>query len=82
MDIKSVFLNGYILEEVYVAQPPGFQNYKYSDHVYKLKKSLYGLKQTPRAWYDRLSKFLISNGFLWEKWILHFLLKRKGMILL
>ena len=63
MDVKSAFLNGYILEEVYVKQPPGFQNHKYLDHVFKLKNALYGLKQAPRAWYDRLSKFLISNDF-------------------
>ena len=63
MDVKSAFLNGHILEEVYVEQPPGFINYKYPDHVFKLKKALYGLKQAPRAWYDRLSKFLIQNEF-------------------
>nr|GEU30366.1 copia protein [Tanacetum cinerariifolium] len=53
MDVKSVFLNGFINEEVYVAQPPGFIDYKKQDHVYKLKKALYGLKQAPKAWYDR-----------------------------
>ena len=63
MDVKSAFLNEYILEEVYVEQPPGFQYHKYPEHVFKLKKALYGLKQAPRAWYDRLSKFLISNDF-------------------
>jgi len=63
MDVKSTFLNGVILEEVFVKQPPGFEDLKYPDHVYKLKKSLYGLKQAPRAWYDRLSNFLIKNDF-------------------
>jgi hypothetical protein len=63
MDVKSVFLNGYIDEEVYVHQPPGFENSKHPDYVYKLKKSLYGLKQAPRAWYERLSKFLLENDF-------------------
>jgi len=44
MDFKSAFLNGVIEEEVYVKQPPGFEDLKHPDHVYKLKKSLYGLK--------------------------------------
>ena len=44
MDVKSAFLNKYIKEEVYVEQPPGFEDYKYPDHVFKLTKALYGLK--------------------------------------
>ena len=44
MDVKSAFLNGYILEEVYVKQPPGFENEKFPNHVYKLSKVSYGLK--------------------------------------
>ena len=63
MDVKSAFLNGFINEEVYVEQPPGFGSFNFPNHVFKLKKALYGLKQAPRAWYERLSKFLISNGF-------------------
>ncbi|KAH9801414.1 hypothetical protein KPL71_001018 [Citrus sinensis] len=63
MDVKSAFLNGYIIEEVYVKQPPGFENEKFPNHVYKLSKALYGLKQAPRAWYDRLKNFLLDNGF-------------------
>ncbi|KAH9801517.1 Integrase catalytic domain-containing protein [Citrus sinensis] len=61
MDVKSAFLNGSIMEEVYVKQPPGFENEKFSDHVYKLSKALYGLKQAPRAWYDKLKNFLLDN---------------------
>ena len=63
MDVKSTFLNGYILEEVYVEQPPRFLDQTLPNHVFKLNKALYGLKQAPRAWYDRLSKFLIENNF-------------------
>ena len=63
MDVKSAFLNGLIEEEVYVEQPPGFENSEFPNHVYKLHKALYGLKQAPRAWYDRLSSFLLKNNF-------------------
>ncbi|GJX62001.1 retrovirus-related pol polyprotein from transposon TNT 1-94 [Tanacetum coccineum] len=63
MDVKMVFLNGILKEEVYVGQPPGFVSKQYPDHVYALDKALYGLKQAPRAWYDVLSKFLIDSGF-------------------
>ncbi|KAI3758865.1 hypothetical protein L6452_06437 [Arctium lappa] len=63
MDVKSVFLYGSIEEEVYVCQPPGFENPSYPDRVYKLKKALYGLHQAPRAWYDTLSSYLLENGF-------------------
>jgi len=63
MDVKIAFLNGVIEEEVFVKPASGFEDFKHPDHVFKLKKSLYGLKQDPRAWYDRLSNFLIKNDF-------------------
>jgi hypothetical protein len=63
MDVKSAFLNGPIKEEVYVEQPPGFEESEYPTHVYKLSKALYGLKQATRAWYECLRDFLITNGF-------------------
>jgi len=63
MDVKSAFLNGYIDEEVFVCQPPGFEDHKHLDYVLKLKKALYGLKQAPRQWYERLSNFLLSHGY-------------------
>jgi hypothetical protein len=49
MNVKSVFLNDIIQEEVYVRQPPGFENLKYPNRVYKLSKALYGLKQASRV---------------------------------
>ncbi|KAJ9555635.1 hypothetical protein OSB04_010249 [Centaurea solstitialis] len=63
MDVKSAFLYGIIDEEVYVSQPPGFEDPKYPDKVYKLRKALYGLHQAPRAWYDTLSSYLLENKF-------------------
>lgn len=63
MDVKNAFLNGYLKEEVYVKQPLDFVDVDYPNHVLKLGKALYGLKQAPIAWYERLSKFLLENGF-------------------
>ncbi|WVZ89654.1 hypothetical protein U9M48_036033 [Paspalum notatum var. saurae] len=63
MDVKSAFLNGFI-EEVYMRQPPGFENARFPDRVYKLRKALYGLKQAPRAWYAMLKSFLLKSGFV------------------
>jgi hypothetical protein len=63
MDVKSAFLNEPIKEEVYVEQPSGFKDEEYPNHVYKLHKSLYRLKQAPRAWYEYLRDFLIKNSF-------------------
>nr|GFB16484.1 retrovirus-related Pol polyprotein from transposon TNT 1-94 [Tanacetum cinerariifolium] len=62
MDVKTAFLNGN-LREVYVSQSDGFVDQDNPNHVYKLKKALCGLKQAPRAWYDMLSSFLISQDF-------------------
>nr|GEX86163.1 copia protein [Tanacetum cinerariifolium] len=63
MDVKTTFLYGPLKGEVYVNQPDGFVDPYHPDQVYRLKKVLYGLKQAPRAWYDELSKFLLSKGF-------------------
>ncbi|GJV88672.1 retrovirus-related pol polyprotein from transposon TNT 1-94 [Tanacetum coccineum] len=63
MDVKTAFLNGNFREEVYVSQPDGFMDPDNPNHVYKLKKAIYWLKQAPRAWYDMLSSFLISQDF-------------------
>jgi len=63
MDVKSVFLNGPLSELVYVEQPPCFEDPKRPNHMYKLHKVLYRLKQAPRAWYEYLNDFLLKNGF-------------------
>nr|GEV54148.1 hypothetical protein [Tanacetum cinerariifolium] len=63
MDVKSAFIYGTIEEEVYVTQPPEFKDLDHLDKVYKVVKVLYGLHQAPRAWYDTLANYLLSNGF-------------------
>ncbi|GJT88296.1 putative ribonuclease H-like domain-containing protein [Tanacetum coccineum] len=63
MDVKSNFLYGKIKEEVYVCQPPGFEDSDFPDRVYKVEKALYGLHQAPRAWYETLSTYLLDNEF-------------------
>ncbi|GJQ97759.1 putative ribonuclease H-like domain-containing protein [Tanacetum coccineum] len=63
MDVKSAFLYGKIKEEVYVCQPPGFEDLEFPNKVYKVEKALYGLHQAPRAWYETLSTYLLDNGF-------------------
>ncbi|GKB60434.1 putative ribonuclease H-like domain-containing protein [Tanacetum coccineum] len=61
MDVKNTFLYGKIKEEVYVCQPPGFEDPNFPDRVYKVEKALYGLHQAPRAWYETLSTYLFDN---------------------
>nr|GEW90759.1 copia protein [Tanacetum cinerariifolium] len=64
MDVKTTFLNGLLKEEVYVAQSDGFIDPNHPEKVYRLRKYLYGLMQAPRAWYDELSNFQMSKGFM------------------
>eukprot|EP00253_Pinus_taeda_P008547 PITA_08547 len=63
MDVKSAFLNGVLMEEVYIEQPLGYEKKGEEHKVCKLKKALYGLKQAPRAWYSRIDSYLLENGF-------------------
>nr|GEU64253.1 retrovirus-related Pol polyprotein from transposon TNT 1-94 [Tanacetum cinerariifolium] len=62
MDVKTAFLNGILYEEVYVSQPDRFVDLDNPNHMYRLKKALYGFKQAPRICYDLLSLFLLSQG--------------------
>ncbi|GJT42680.1 putative ribonuclease H-like domain-containing protein [Tanacetum coccineum] len=83
MDVKSAFLYGKIEEEVYVCQPPGFEDPDFPDRVYKVEKALYGLHQAPRAWYETLSTYLLDNEFQRGKIDKTLFIKRyKGDILL
>ncbi|GJX66535.1 retrovirus-related pol polyprotein from transposon TNT 1-94 [Tanacetum coccineum] len=63
IDVKTEFLNGILCEEVYVSQLDRFVDPDNPNHVCRLKKALYRLKQAPRVWYDLLSSFLLSQGF-------------------
>nr|GEW16765.1 retrovirus-related Pol polyprotein from transposon TNT 1-94 [Tanacetum cinerariifolium] len=63
MDVKSAFSYRTIDEEVYVVQPPSFQDLEFPHRVYKVEKAMSGLHQAPRAWYGTLSKYLLNNGF-------------------
>nr|GEU62486.1 hypothetical protein [Tanacetum cinerariifolium] len=70
MNVKSAFLYGKIEEEMYVCQPPGFEDPNFPDRVYKVEKELYGLNQAPRAWYETLSTYLLDNEFYRRTYIL------------
>ena len=63
LDVKSAFLHGDLQEEVYMEIPPGFANNQTVGKVCKLKKSLYGLKQSPRAWFDRFRQAVCDMGY-------------------
>eukprot|EP00253_Pinus_taeda_P007268 PITA_07268 len=63
MDVKSAFVNGVLMEAVYIEQPPGYEKKDQEHKVCRLKKTLYGLKQAPRAWYSRIDSYLLENGF-------------------
>ncbi|GJZ18871.1 retrotransposon protein, putative, ty1-copia subclass, partial [Tanacetum coccineum] len=60
LDVKTAFLHGNLEEVIYMRQPPGYEQ---GNKVCLLKKSLYGLKQSPRQWYKRFNKYMLSNGF-------------------
>ncbi|XP_075099395.1 uncharacterized protein LOC142176185 [Nicotiana tabacum] len=79
MDVKSAFLKGYLNEEVFVKQSPGFESKECPDHVYKLDKALYRLKQAPRASYERLSKFLLEHRYKRGKIDSTLFLRKKGL---
>ncbi|GJU17977.1 putative ribonuclease H-like domain-containing protein, partial [Tanacetum coccineum] len=83
MDVKSAFLYGKIKEEVYVCQPPGFEDPDFPDRVYKVEKALCGLHQAPRAWSETLLTYLLDNEFQRGKFDKTLFIKRyKGDILL
>ncbi|XP_075664696.1 uncharacterized protein LOC142634281 [Castanea sativa] len=78
MDVKTAFLNELLKEDAYMAQPKGFIDPHFPDHVLYLKKALYGLKQAPRVWHDRLTQYLVSHGFTKGKADHTLFIKREG----
>jgi hypothetical protein len=64
MDVKFAFLNGYLNEEIYVEHPQGFIIRGKEDKFYRLKKSLYGLKQASRTWYSKIDKYIHDHSFV------------------
>ncbi|KAJ4789254.1 polyprotein [Rhynchospora pubera] len=77
-DVKSAFLNGELIEEVYVEQPEGFEVKGKENWVYQLSKALYGLKQAPRAWYSKIDAYFQKLGFERSKNEPNLYVKRKG----
>ena len=63
LDVSNAFLHGFLKEEVYIEQPPGYVDQQFPHHICKLHKSLYGLKQAPKAWFDRFTSQLLHLGF-------------------
>ncbi|KAK8943168.1 hypothetical protein KSP39_PZI009550 [Platanthera zijinensis] len=67
LDVSNAFLHGHLSETVYMEQPPGFSHPQYPDHVCLLRRSLYSLCQAPRAWFHRLSTYLLNLHFTASK---------------
>jgi hypothetical protein len=80
MYVKSAFLNGFIEEEAYVRQPPGFESVEFPHRVYKLRTALYGLKQALGAWYGRLRGSCLARGLRWARLIRLFFSSGREMI--
>ncbi|GAA0162317.1 transmembrane signal receptor [Lithospermum erythrorhizon] len=64
LDVKTAFLHGELEEEIYMTQLDGFQEPEKEDYVCRLKKSLYGLKHSPRQWYKKFDSYMLEIGYL------------------
>ena len=64
MDVKNAFLHGELQEGVYMDQPQGYEDLDYPNHVHKLNKALYVLKQDPWAWHEWIAQYLVTIGFV------------------
>ena len=81
MDVKTAFLNGILEEDIYIMPPEGFEGHFPKDHVLKLTKTLYGLKQSPRQWYKRLKDLFVSQGWKVSFWDTAIFFDGKGSII-
>ncbi|GJZ83426.1 ribonuclease H-like domain-containing protein [Tanacetum coccineum] len=79
LDVKNAFLHGYLTETVYMHQPPGFIDPMHPDHVCLLRRSLYGLKQVPRAWFQRFMSYAVRVGFHFSKTDSSLFIFRRGI---
>jgi hypothetical protein len=79
LDVKNAFLHDTLMETVYCTQPVGFVDPAHPDMVCKLNRSLYSLKQAPKAWYSRFATFLISQGFVEAKADTSLFIFRRGL---
>ncbi|KAL3819930.1 hypothetical protein ACJIZ3_005835 [Penstemon smallii] len=82
LDVQNAFLHGELQEDVFMSQPPGYIHPQYPNHVCKLHKSLYGLRQAPRAWFSKLSDKLKSLGFQESKADTSLFIFRKSAIII
>lgn len=82
LDVQNAFLHGVLEEDVYMRQPPGYEDNRYPNYVCKLDKALYGLKQAPRAWYACLCSKLIRLGFTPSRGDTSLFYYRKGQVMM
>lgn len=64
MDVNNAFLHRTLDHVIYMDQPLGFESSIHPDYFCKLNKAIYGLKQSPRSWFGKISEFLVHNGFV------------------